>query len=1393
MTSIDNLKCVFCNEVFNDKEILQEHFRKHGDPLFDKSSKNKNKTQNEVPSSTEKTDDNELVGCDVCEEVFPTISKAITHKHKVHPDHDAKYFCPWCGKLFTMKHLFNKHLQSNHDGLTNGNEKNFHCDSCSVYFNVPSAMLHHNKFFHRQDTDLNSIGSSKKIKFYNQELVSIFYCPFCGEEYNNKVNLHKHMEDDHSDENQAPEDVLRCPLCEAFFYHLDAYELHLTFHSTEDLYSEQNEMVSEVAEFSLEAVPPIMEKVLSDAKVDPINNFLEMAMSEPEDRGRIKTKKHKKHKKSKKEAITFDEFLNMNKDVFGDGLNVQGIEEVPTQMVLKKKYKTKKNIANAETKNLNSDLAKLKKQGIVIKPSNKNSPSLNDQKNQTTVQTSKVNASVLSNPNDVISKLLRHGNSEIKIVKKSIIPEPENKQDTYQSNKIDSSSDYSKSLDNASQICTKENEKHEMEIPEMDLQNETQIESKGDLIENRNKEIEEPANITTEENLSQDETIVSDKCIDELNNDEENIPANIEETLEKIDTPLNSLENMGSQLTIKSLSETNNKVTNEQQIQNELENSEINKKSIQESNTDDDEAPEKIDESTIKSNALKSLNLNKGITVNSVVKNSHPSPLISGEKPMQPKQNVNVCTNKSLQTLKSLSKFITVKQTNSSPPLNQNLGSDDDNDEKDFMSADENENADNDPLQQPPVCVKQQRNNTKVIPTKTPSNEYTTETKNNSISMASQRNVDILKRLTNVTAKSIPITKNIPLSQKPVKEKIPINVSVKKETVNPKKDNIIEILNIDDSDSDADSEHIVKTHQNNASKPVKIPNKNIVKPTSTHDLRGLNKNITIKSMSQQSSNYTAYKSNSGEECKKTVINRSYETKNVNIIRGNNKLLEEQKNLQNTIKNLRRHITIKSKKSPQFNSDFQPEEMNDADSIGHSMNPDEDHDSDCSEGRIKITELNEEDFSDNKQNVEEESQARVESPHSYNSDEEIPNEDDIDENFPDIESQIKINPIVKTNQHLKPPTKPQKSNISHLSELTIKPVRQGNTISDDEIKTNDKVSDTARNVTNASKPSTSKTVNQEKQISKNVQSSQKASSSSNQISTVKTVKTYQSQTVIEEITTTVTKTIRTVNTQEVQNTSQNISRPTIRPQKIINKPSNIMRASPIRQPSPAIGTKVRNSVPPQLVSSNTNAIRPSNMLVSARPRQSAPRVQNPTNIRKIAPQAQNQPRPYTQNRPLKISPQLTNNTKRQSEEASGHFSCFKKPKESLIPVQDIPDMSEDGTMQYSCSQSKSSITNVTKVLNSTGSTSQTRSESSSSSQQHIAKLSGVSGLKIVKTSSQQSKQVEEKCENVNTPKNDTIAALEKLQRQGLLIKKPRLDTTDYEHNSCSGSDGEAYEE
>lgn len=233
MNTKKEFNCVFCKDTFDNKEDLQEHFRKHGDPQY------KNRFEIPAKGTDQKSKEKaELVTCDVCSQVFPTISKAITHKHKVHPDHDAKYFCPWCGKLFTLKHLYNVHVRTTHGAEEEStDDKRFHCDCCNVDFFIASAMLNHNKFFHRSDTDLPDIGQSKKIKTYSQVIITLYYCPFCGEEYENKVNLFKHMTEDHGDENQSPDEVLKCPVCEAVFYHLDAYEIHLTFHTTEDMYS----------------------------------------------------------------------------------------------------------------------------------------------------------------------------------------------------------------------------------------------------------------------------------------------------------------------------------------------------------------------------------------------------------------------------------------------------------------------------------------------------------------------------------------------------------------------------------------------------------------------------------------------------------------------------------------------------------------------------------------------------------------------------------------------------------------------------------------------------------------------------------------------------------------------------------------------------------------------------------------------------------------------------------------------------------------------------------------------------------------------------------------------------------------------------------------------------
>lgn len=74
-------------------------------------------------------------------------------------------------KSFFFQHLYNKHILSNHENDESSDTKDFHCDCCEVDFFGPSAMIYHNKFFHRQDTELPSIGQSKKVKTYNQVLL----------------------------------------------------------------------------------------------------------------------------------------------------------------------------------------------------------------------------------------------------------------------------------------------------------------------------------------------------------------------------------------------------------------------------------------------------------------------------------------------------------------------------------------------------------------------------------------------------------------------------------------------------------------------------------------------------------------------------------------------------------------------------------------------------------------------------------------------------------------------------------------------------------------------------------------------------------------------------------------------------------------------------------------------------------------------------------------------------------------------------------------------------------------------------------------------------------------------------------------------------------------------
>ncbi|XP_063825681.1 uncharacterized protein LOC135075239 [Ostrinia nubilalis] len=1482
MTSTQEFNCILCKETFVNKEDLQIHFRKHGDPKFNQSLK-KNRPQNEAQASAaKKNEEVEMVSCDVCSEMFPTISKAITHKHKMHPDHDAKYFCPWCGKLFTMKHLYNKHLQSNHVDAEQTDDSHFHCDACNVDFFMPSAMLYHNKFFHRQDTDLPSIGQSKKLKMCPQNVVlQIYYCSFCGDEYDNKVNLHKHINDDHSDENQSPEDVLRCPVCDAIFFHLDAYELHITFHSKEDLYSEKNEMFEQLTEFSLETVPPQMEKVEnaepqdieSEMQAVGVETFLERAignsLDKTEDEHRVKTKKHKKHKKSKKSAITLNEFLNMNKDVFGEGLDFQGVEEVPRQVVTKRLKQKKPTMAAIKSLE-SSNLEKLKKQGIIVKMKPTKKPMLQKivvgDKVLTKIPAieNKSSTQIQSTSDEVLSKLINQSNNQIKIVKK--ISSQENAEESEENDKS------FKTSDDQTNLCERGPTPENIEV-ECDVN----VPSETTSSENEAKE-ESTSKVKTAQTIAQnnyrddsvhndvicpkkEEASASNKSDDDEDrhdhdhvekdnfNEEKNItqktviPLHSKNKLISEKPPCSTISNMEDAITAKNGSINNT----EDKTECDLERN--SKSPVDQNNT---------------LNALK--HLSHLITIKPVSSKKGSAPASPAPTPteqkvssfLEPQNDSDLDEKDEIQTpekqkeiypepvkeknesplnklehLKKLSKNITIKSLSHSPKNDKDMDSDDE--EETNNTLEKNASVLNVSNAAKGTCL------SKNLDSKSQSSPVTKTLQNlkvtNEKETLKSSNIDLLKHLSNVTAKPVSTIKSkVQESNAPIKRNIVPNLVKKIE-----KEQEVEIFNIDDSDDEVPS---INTPPSKPNVSENTPIKSIEK------LKNISQSVNVKSINQQGS---PLRKNNVQQIKvekmpsKVPFSLSQfsededdDNQTLNNLIPPNKQTQALKNdnLQKTLKGLSKHITIKSgipspSLSVKSGKDQDPKDTFDED-------PDNagDSDSDSYKGGVKISEITEDngmsddDMADQVDMNEIVPVTSPAEPHSDDDDHDF--DDDPDGNLSDLEYHIKSSTLKKptniTAQMLNLQNMNKNITIKSLSEkkgtapkldqtkpmlntdLSIKPFKQSKPETRDAVET-----------------AVNKKIKNASQITRSVNQNTASCSQQNTVNKEVTVKTFQTKTVIQEITTTVTKTIKTVNQtvkQEVQNVQSNQR---VQGMKSSNQVKNFQGVT-VKQATPPAGTKVKGAAvnrPPigtpvrpsnQLVpvrpSNQMVPVRPSNQIVPIRPSNQIVPVRPSNQIVPVRPCNQLVPvRPATntarmsrprmagpkkavpstsgnQQKQFKMSPHAVNTTKRPTDEPAGHFSCFKKPKESLIPVSDIPtftnDQSSEAVVQYSSSQmSKSNFSSATKTVKGSKvvTSTQMRSEMSASTQQ-LERLNSMSGLKVVKTSQMKASKVEEKCESSeqSASKRNTLEAIEKLQKQGLLVKKPRLDVSnDSDHS------------
>ncbi|KAG7178042.1 uncharacterized protein LOC121874141 isoform X2 [Homarus americanus] len=287
----ESRKCVFCNQQFFTKVDLQNHFRRHAngeidikgfpqilqktpEKLEDKSDEKSAKDIGTNSTGTGKKGDNAV--CDVCGEAFRTVSLAISHKFRKHPESVIKHYCPHCGMMFPIKLNRDKHLLT-HPGTAP--KQLYPCLTCGVAFYNQRARKFHMDSAHkgaiRMVNPIKTPAPSLKIVLNNAgEAHSVYYCHLCGCEYQVKYNLQKHLGTRHTEEERdaVPEEVVQCNLCSALFYSKRAYDAHSHHHRESDLFATNEEMRQQVVQridqdFDQRRVPSTVERYLSASAV----------------------------------------------------------------------------------------------------------------------------------------------------------------------------------------------------------------------------------------------------------------------------------------------------------------------------------------------------------------------------------------------------------------------------------------------------------------------------------------------------------------------------------------------------------------------------------------------------------------------------------------------------------------------------------------------------------------------------------------------------------------------------------------------------------------------------------------------------------------------------------------------------------------------------------------------------------------------------------------------------------------------------------------------------------------------------------------------------------------------------------------------------------------------
>ncbi|XP_055628124.1 zinc finger protein 675-like [Toxorhynchites rutilus septentrionalis] len=224
--SVRPRKCHFCSLCFSAKESLKIHEnREHG-------------TNHVLPKRYKRR--NKVYQCETCGKIFQNDSLLKQHDQFQHKKLPAAC-CKLCGRTFATKANLEKH------SIVHSRERPYKCEKCPSSFKTSYALTKHT-LLHQNvlpyecrycDERFRTIATYAKHRFLNHKnqileqnqrrtMNRYITCAICSDVFSRSIDLHKHINEIHSDQVYP---YITCPECPQQFLQQQQLAIHRNIHT----------------------------------------------------------------------------------------------------------------------------------------------------------------------------------------------------------------------------------------------------------------------------------------------------------------------------------------------------------------------------------------------------------------------------------------------------------------------------------------------------------------------------------------------------------------------------------------------------------------------------------------------------------------------------------------------------------------------------------------------------------------------------------------------------------------------------------------------------------------------------------------------------------------------------------------------------------------------------------------------------------------------------------------------------------------------------------------------------------------------------------------------------------------------------------------------------------